>query len=331
MSDKVFLITGGAGFVGHHFVEHFWKNYDHPRIKIIDRLNYSGSLNRLRDIQLYPKMDVEVFTTDFTRPLGENLLSEFADVTHVLHLGAESHVDRSIENPLPFLEANIIGTYHMLEAVMKLKQAPVFYYFSTDEVFGPCYKGQQPYKEDDRFKPSNPYAASKGAGEMLCMAYRNTYQMPIVITRSMNIIGERQHPEKFIPLCINKIREGKFIDIHSDSLKKTAGSRQYIHARNVADGYRFLIDSETRTGEFHIVGEREVSNVEVAEQIAKILGKPLYYRMTDFHSSRPGHDLRYALDGSKMERFGWAPPKTFEESLQKTVEWYLENPMWLVE
>ncbi len=205
---------------------------------------------------------------------------------------------------------------------------------NTDEVFGPAPEGVN-YVENDRHNPSNPYAATKSGAEMLVKAYRNSYKLPCVITRSMNIIGERQHPEKFIPMCINKILAEENVIIHANANKTKAGTRFYIHARNVADGYLHLIKT-AEVGEkkvigedFHITGEREISNLEIAQEIAKILGKKLKYEMVDFHSSRPGHDLRYALDGSKMERYGWAPPKTFEESLKKLVKWSIKNKQWL--
>jgi len=319
------LITGGCGFVGHHFVEHFLKNTD-AHIVILDRLNYSGSVDRLRDINAFDEDRVTLLTADFTLPLEENLAEEVGELDYIFHLGAESHVDNSIVEPLKFVRANVEGTAHMLEFARKQKNLKCFYYFSTDEVFGSIEEGWS--EIGDPHYPSNPYAASKSGGEMLIHAYKRTYGLPCVITRSMNIFGERQHPEKFIPLVVRKAINGETVQIHAHPDKKKAGSRFYIHARNVADGYLHLIKNEIHDGEFHITGEKEVDNLELALMIAKFVSKPLKYEMVDFHSSRPGHDLRYALSPKSMQAVGWEVPATFEESMKRTIEWTLERPEW---
>ena len=212
------------------------------------------------------------------------------------------------------------------------------YIFSgnTDEVNGtaPFYHN---YSEGDRLNPGNPYSASKASQEMICRAYSNTYKLPIIITRTMNVFGERQHPEKFIPSTIRKVLNGETVIIHADPTKTKSGSRFYIHARNVAKAVHFLLENvnewldkiDASSGVFNIVGEKELSNLEVAQFIAKVLNKELKYEMVDFHSSRPGHDLRYALDGKKMYLLGWRLPKSLEESLTKTIQWYLNHPRWL--
>ena len=201
--------------------------------------------------------------------------------------------------------------------------------FSTDECFGPAKEGVY-YKEWDRHMPSNPYAATKSAAEDLCIAYENTYKLPVIITKSMNIFGERQHPEKFIPMCINKVLNNEEMSIHSDSTRKISGTRHWIHARNVADAVMFLMESRnTKIGDkYNIVGD-EISNLDIAQLVADIIGKPLKYKMVDFHSSRPGHDLRYAMNGSKMSRMGWQLPMDTYESLKKTIRWTLNNQRWL--
>lgn len=325
MSKKI-LITGGAGFVGHHFVEHFLKNTDY-HIVILDRLNYSGSIDRLRDINCYNDDRITLLTADFTNPIEENLAKEIGEVEYILHLGAESHVDNSIQDPIRFIKANVEGTGHVLNFARTLPNLKCFYYFSTDEVFGSKDEGFS--EVGDPHYPSNPYAAAKSGGEMLIHAYRRSYGLPCVITRSMNIYGERQHAEKFIPMCINKILNGETISIHSHPNKEKAGSRFYIHARNVADGYLHLINNQIHDGEYHITGVKEVDNLELALLIGKTLGKEVKYEMVDFHSSRPGHDLRYALSPKSMVAVGWEHPKSFEESLADTVRWTLENDKWL--
>lgn len=319
------LITGGAGFVGHHFVEHFLKNTDWEII-VFDRLNYSGSLDRLRDIDAYDDKRVKTLTADFTHPLEGNLAKECADVDYILHLGAESHVDNSITDPIRFVRANVEGTANMLEFARTIPGLKCFYYFSTDEVFGSKDVGMS--EVGDPHYPSNTYAATKSGGEMLCHAFKRTWNLPIVITRSMNIIGERQHSEKYIPKVIDAVMTSKTLAIHAHPDKTKAGSRFYIHARNVADGYLHLIKNEIHDGEFHITGEQEVDNLELAQMIADIIGKDLHYELVDFHSSRPGHDLRYALSPKSMEAIGWSTPLTFADSLKKTIEWTLQHPEW---
>ncbi len=330
------LITGGAGFVGHHFVEHFLKSTE-ADIVVLDKLTYASSgFDRLRDIQVFDAQKVLILGADFARPLPGGIVREIGDVDYILHLGAESHVDNSISNPEPFVESNVMGTMRMLNFARTLHKRGAlraFFYFGTDEVFGPA-PDNSAYREDDRHKPKNPYAASKSGGEMLVEAWRNTYGLPAVITRTMNIFGERQHPEKFIPKVINAVRSGSAISIHADQARTRAGSRFYIHARNVADAYLFLIQ-KIESGalivgeDFHITGEREIDNLALAKMIAGIVGGELHYEMVDFHSSRPGHDLRYALDGSKIAKLGWHVPKTFEYGLEKTVRWFMANDRWL--
>lgn len=322
------LITGGCGFVGHHLVEHILKSTDW-NVVVMDKLSYaSNGLERLRDIQVFDDRRVHIMTSDFSIPVSEGMLQELGHVDYIFHLGAETHVDRSIDDPEPFVTANVTGTMHMLNLARKLPGLKRFFYFSTDEVFGPAGPGVA-YKEWDRYNSGNPYAAAKAGGEELCLAYGNTYKLPVVITHCMNIFGERQHPEKFIPKVIRAAQSGEKIFIHSDPTKKVPGSRFWIHARNVAAAVAFLVENGQVQDKYNIVGEKEVNNLDIALFIAKTLGKPLNYELVDFHSSRPGHDLRYALDGAKMHRLGWRLPRTFEQSLKKTILWTLENPKWL--
>jgi dTDP-glucose 4,6-dehydratase len=201
------------------------------------------------------------------------------------------------------------------------------------------------FSEKCPHNPKNPYAASKSAAEMMVMSFANTYKLPCIITRQMNIFGERQHPEKFIPLCISAAIKGVEVSVHATPDKKQAGMRHYIHARNVADAHSFLLKEQPWLSKqtfphdvesYHIVGEIELDNLTLANTISEIVQSLDKYScglkpvMVDFHSSRPGHDLRYALDGSKMKGLGWVPPKTFYQSLQKTIEWSLSNRQWLV-
>ena len=325
------IITGGCGFIGHHFVEHVFKNTDWE-IVIFDKLSYaSNGFERLRDTDTLNNNRVKVFTNDLTNPLPEGIIKEIGlNVDYIVHMAAETHVDNSIKDPKLFIDNNIYSTLNMLEYAKKLPNLKMFFYFSTDEVFGPAL-GDTLFKEWDRHKPTNPYSASKSAAEQICIAYENTYKTPLMIVNVMNAFGERQHVEKFIPLCVKKIINNEKIYIHSYPDKKTSGTRFYIHARNIADAVLFLIKNGTIGEKYNISGEREVSNLEMAQMIARFMNKEFDYELIDFHSTRPGHDLRYGLDGSKLFEMGFKLPINFEESLRKTVEWTLENQKWLEE
>ncbi|MHA1305429.1 MAG: dTDP-glucose 4,6-dehydratase [Candidatus Heimdallarchaeaceae archaeon] len=331
------VITGGAGFVGSHIVEHFLKETDWDII-VLDKLTYASSgFDRLKDIDCFDNKRVHIFTADLNEPISEGVRKEIGEVDYIVNLASESHVDNSIADPVNFVKNNINLVLNMLEWARTFKTLKKFIQFSTDEVYGTAPEGRD-YKEGNRFNPGNPYSASKAAQECLAMAYKNTYGVPVVITNTMNVIGERQHPEKFVPLCIRKILNGETITIHANKDKTKAGTRFYIHARNVAKAIHFILglDEEmdkidAEKGKFNIVGEKEISNLELAQMIAKHLGKELKYEMVDFHSSRPGHDLRYSLDGSKLKELGFEFPKTLEESLFKTIDWTIkpENRKWL--
>ena len=325
------LITGGCGFIGHHFVEHIYKNTDWDII-IIDRLSYaSNGFERLRDTETLNDNRIKVFTCDLILPLSEGIIKEIGEVDYIVHMAAETHVDNSIKTPELFLDNNIKSTFNLLEyARNHLPNLKTFFYFSTDEVFGPAL-GDTLYKEWDRHKPTNPYSASKSAAEQICIAYENTYKTPLMIVNVMNAFGERQHVEKFIPLCMKKLLNNEKIYIHSYPDKKTAGTRFYIHGRNIAAAVLFLIKNGEIGEKYNISGEKEVGNLEMAQYIAKFMNKELDYEMVDFHSDRPGHDLRYGLDGSKLFDMGFKLPLNFEESLRKTVEWTLDNQKWLEE
>jgi dTDP-glucose 4,6-dehydratase len=331
-NKKKLLLTGGAGFVGHHVVEGVLKKTDWD-IVILDRLDISGNLERLTDIDIWEeqKHRVKFVWWDLKSPLNGFIKSDIGeDVNYIWHLAASSHVDRSIEDPMSFVMDNVVGTCNLLLFAKELKKLERFIYFSTDEVFGPAPEGVD-YKEWDRYRTGNPYAATKAGAEELCISFQNTYRMPILITHTMNVFGQRQHPEKFIPMTIKKVIDEDVVTIHANKDKTKSGSRYYIHARNVCDALLFLNEKGEEGDKYNITGEREVSNLDLARIIAKVIGKPLQYEMVDFHSSRPGHDLRYALDGSKMKEMGWELPKDFVESMEDTIEWYLKsgNERWL--
>ena len=333
MSERL-LITGGAGFIGHHVIEVLLRDTDYE-IVILDRLDISGNLNRVKEVldqnPRWPSR-VNFLWHDLKAPINEVLAKQIGEIEYILHLAAGSHVDRSIEYPMEFIMDNVVGTANLLDfARLYAKDTlKLLLYFSTDEVFGSAPAGVN-YKEWDRYNSGNPYSASKAGAEELCLAYCNTYRLPIIITHTMNVFGTRQHPEKFIPLVIKKDRDGEIVTIHSNSQKTQAGSRFYINTEDVASAIKFLIKEHKIGDKYNIVGEREIDNLQLAKIIAKLMGKELKYEMVDFHSSRPGHDLRYALCGEKMKDLGWIPEKKLEERLSEVVRWTLENSdRWLL-
>ena len=329
MTKKI-MVTGGAGFIGHHLVEHLLKNTDWD-ITVVDRLTYASSgLDRLRDIKAFDDRRVHIFTADFTHEFGSGLRSELGEPDYLVHLAAETHVDNSIEDPWPFIQANVVGTYRILQWARGLSRLEKMIYFSTDEIFGPASDGVL-HAEWDNYNSTNPYSATKAGGEELCLAWANTYKVPVLVTHCMNAFGERQHPEKFIPMVIRRTLSGEKIYIHANPEKTRSGSRFYIHCRNIASAIQFLLDKGVARDKYNVVGEREISNLDMVKMIGEFLDRDQDYELVDFHSSRPGHDLRYALDGAKMREMGWSIPVDFAHSLEATVRWIADpmNQKWL--
>ena len=341
--SKTICVTGGAGFIAHHAIETILNTTDW-NIVTIDRLDFSGNFNRLQNIlENNPeKKRVKVVYHDLRAPINpqtNQFLKEFGEINYVAHMAAACHVDRSIDYPMEFVMDNVVGTCNILDWARELDSLERFIYFSTDEVFGPAPEGVK-YKEWDRYNSSSPYSASKAGGEELAVAYQNTYKMPIYISHTMNVFGERQHPEKYIPMCIKRVRDDEVITVHSNPEKTKAGSRHYIHAQDASSAMIFLmsknIDIETQDSfgvakniKFNIVGPNEIDNLTLANKIAECQGKSAKTEMVNFHASRPGHDLRYSLDNSLMESLGWKPTKTFDERIQQVSDWYLQNKEWL--
>jgi dTDP-glucose 4,6-dehydratase len=325
------LITGGCGFLGHHVVEHFLKETDWD-VVVVDMLTYASSgFDRLRDVKAYDDKRVTLVGWDISEEPPEGVVREIGNVDYIVHLAAETHVDNSIVDPFPFVKSNVMGTYRILNLAKDMTDLKMILNFSTDEVFGPAPQGVF-YQEHDMFNPTNPYAATKAGavflGEAMRHSWQKTYHLPVVTTFTMNIFGERQHPEKFIPKCINASRHQLHLPIHSDATKSISGSRCWIHARNVASAVHFLLDNAEVGQRYNIVGE-EKTNLDIAEIIADEVGKSPEIEMVDFHTQRPGHDLRYALDGSKLRDMGWKPPVDLDGSLRKVVRWSLLNRQWL--
>ncbi|HEU4413653.1 MAG TPA: NAD-dependent epimerase/dehydratase family protein [Candidatus Angelobacter sp.] len=339
--DKI-VCTGAAGFAGAHIVSHLMANTDWDIIAL-DRLSYAGSLERLSQWQGNSRLKF-VFH-DFRATYPASVLKAMEGARYFIHNGAETHVERSIQDPEPFVMSNVLGTMTTLQAARALG-VDHFIYVSTDEVHGPAPKGVD-FTEESPVRPSNPYSASKAGGEALAFAWWKCYRLPVTCTRTMNLIGETQHPEKFVPLCIKKILRDEKVIIHgiNDGAGRwTIGARKWIHARNQADALLYLLKLQAKEGTtraaagsthgetFHIAGE-ERSNLEIAQFIAKTLNKKLNYETVDVYVDRPGHDLRYSLSDEKIKALGWKAPMAFEESLRRCVEWSVrpENASWLEE
>lgn len=335
MQKTRILLTGATGFIGSHFVEAILKETDWD-VVMLDGLTYAGNPTRLKEIDVWDqeKHRTKFVWWDLKSPLTFSTEKEIGEVDYVLHLAAESSVDKSIQNPYGAVMGNVIGTVNLLDWA-RLHPVKKFIYFSTDEVYGPIDEGT--WDESARHAPGNPYSASKAAAEDVCLAYANTYKLPIVITNTMNVIGERQHPEKYVPMVIKKVLDGEKVTIHATPDLLKAGSRFYIHARNAFEAIKFILLETEETikvkdpavGRFNIVGDEELDNLTLAQKIAGIVGKELIYEMVDFHSSRPGHDTRYGLNGNKLKNLGFTYPKSFDETLNKVVGWYLKNQEWL--
>lgn len=326
------LITGTAGFVGHYVVDKIIKETDWEIVGL-ERLSYSGNLNRLSHIDTKGRyMSIH---HNLQSPIGDMLQKQIGQVDYIIHIGANSHVDRSIEDPLSFVMDNVVGTCNILNFARTLPDLKCFLYFSTDEVFGPAPDGVK-YDEYDRYNSTNPYSATKAGGEELAVAFRNTYGVPVVVTHTMNVFGDRQHPEKYIPKCIRFVNNGETIQIHSDETLTVPGSRHYIHGEDVADGVLFIlknlvpskVSKSDACPKYNLVGPEEVNNLELAQMIADVMNKPLKYELVNFHSSRPGHDLRYAISGDRLAKAGWVPKASLRQRISEVVEWTLDNKMW---
>lgn len=344
------LLSGAGGFVGSHALRHLLANTEDEIVCPVT-FTHKGLSDRIRlamDDMPDAAHRVKVVRCDLATPISVVTDAAFGSIDYVLNFASESHVDRSITHPAPFIQNNVALMCNLLDwARVRGDSLKAFVQVSTDEVYGPAPAGYAHREWQDLHLPSNPYSASKAAQESIAYSYWRTYDLPIVLTNTMNIIGETQDHEKFVPLVMKKVLTGERLTIHA-SKNGQPGSRFYLHARNQADGVlyalRYVMEShEYDPGKeslryshggatpyrFHIVGEREVDNLTMAKMIADIIGRGLAYELDTSDSARPGHDLRYALDGSKMASIGWKPPVPLDESLRRTIEWTLSHPEWL--
>ncbi len=317
------LITGAAGFIGSHFARYFAEKYPDWELLAIESLNYAGSLDRVADL----RGRLRILLHDIRAPFTDFLIRNLGDLDYVIHVAAETHVDKSLMDPLPFVQANVLGTFHVLE-YCRLHQTRLRLGFliSTDEVYGPAPPGVD-HHEGEPHRPSNPYAATKAAAEDLWFAWERSMGLPTIITNTMNNIGEMQHPEKFVPKIMRAIIRGEPITVHGSP--DEPGARKYLYARDHAGAIDFLLTHGQRGERYNVVGREEVSNLEMVRRVERIMGKEAKIKFVDFHATRPGHDRRYSLSDTKMKQLGWEPPTSFDEALERVVRWTLAHPEWM--
>jgi len=327
------MITGGAGFIGSHLVRLFVNKYPDYRIINLDALTYAGNLENLGDIEDFPNYIFEL--GDITREEQvERLFNTYA-IDAVIHLAAESHVDRSITDPLAFVKTNVMGTCILLNVCRKhwngRWENKLFYHVSTDEVYGSL--GTEGYfTETTPYDPRSPYSASKASSDHLVMAYHHTYGLPVIVSNCSNNYGSHHFPEKLIPLMINNIKNNRPLPVYG----KGENVRDWLYVDDHARAID-LIFHQGRIGEkYNIGGFNEWKNIDIVNLLCQIMDKKLgrtpgeSAKLIRFVKDRPGHDLRYAIDATKLNKeLGWKPSLRFEEGLEKTVDWYLNNEQWI--
>lgn len=327
------LVTGGAGFIGSHVVRRLVKNYPNYTIYNLDKLTYAGNLENLKDIDQLPNYKFikgDIVDENFINDLFKNV-----QFNGVVHLAAESHVDRSIEDPLAFVRTNVIGTVNLLNAAKNSWKDDyinkLFYHISTDEVYGSLgHEGL--FIETTSYAPNSPYSASKASSDHFVRAYGETYGLPFVISNCSNNYGPYHFPEKLIPLFINNIIEKESLPVYGDG-KYT---RDWLYVEDHARAIDLVFHKGKNHETYNIGGFNEWQNIDLVKLLCKVMDKKLNRSegqsegLITYVKDRPGHDLRYAIDASKINsELGWEPSVTFEEGLEKTVDWYLDNSEWL--
>jgi dTDP-glucose 4,6-dehydratase len=350
---KRILLTGAGGFIGFHCLKYFLDNTDWF-VVCLDSFKHKGRYSRLSEINLDQEQQnrVEIFKHDLTVPIDEALENKIlakkispngevysSEIDMIINMASDSAVERSLSDPGQCWKNNCDLIYNMLEFSRRVKPR-VFFQVSTDEVYGDCPENYC-HPEWDVIIPSNPYSASKAAQEALAISYFRTFDVPLVITNTMNTIGTCQDKEKFLPKVIWKIATNQTMEIYADKAidkdEVKIGTRFYLHAENHADVFLFLANKPVslfkngalKPDRYNVVGDIELNNLELAQLIAKIMGKELKYELVFSDKIRPGYDKRYALNGSKLKDMGWKPPVDFLEGLEKIVKWTLDHPWWI--
>jgi len=330
---KTILITGGAGFIGSHVVRLFVNKYPDVQIVNLDKLTYAGNLENLKDIEGKPNYTFE--KGDIVDASYINELFVRYNFDGVIHLAAESHVDRSISNPLEFIQTNIVGTFNLLHAAKNLwngnMENKLFYHISTDEVYGSL--GSEGYfLETTPYDPQSPYSSSKASSDHFVRAYGNTYGLPFIISNCSNNYGENQFPEKLIPLFINNIRNNKPLPVYGDGMF----TRDWLYVVDHAKAIDVIFHNGKVADTYNIGGFNEWTNIDLIKLLCRIMDNKLdresgtSEQLITFVKDRPGHDKRYAIDASKINKeLGWEPSLQFAEGLEKTIDWYLNNQDWL--
>ncbi len=309
------LVTGGSGFIGSNFIRHMLEKYPGYRIINFDKLTYAGNPDNLKDIENNP--NYSFVRGDICDMEVVNEVMQHVD--HVVHFAAESHVDRSIEDGSVFVKTNVLGTYSLLESVLK-HGINRFVHVSTDEVYGSITEGS--FKETDMLVPSSPYSSSKAGSDLLAQSYYITHNLPVIITRCTNNYGPYQYPEKLIPLFVTNLLENKKVPVYGTG----QNIRDWIYVLDHCKAVDFVLHNGNVGEIYNIGGGSEKTNLEISEMIIEIVGSDK--SMIEYVKDRPGHDLRYSLDCSKLRGLGWAPEYDFAEALEKTVRWYIENRWW---
>jgi dTDP-glucose 4,6-dehydratase len=327
------LITGGAGFIGSHVVRLFVNSYPQKNIICYDKLTYAGNLENIKDIEHKP--NYTFIKGDVCNSELLQFIFERYKIDTVIHLAAESHVDRSIINPMDFIQTNIVGTVTLLNTAKHFWQnnydGKLFYHISTDEVYGSL--GLTGYfTETTPYRPNSPYSASKASSDHLVRAYHHTYGLPIIISNCSNNYGPYQFPEKLIPLMINNIKNNKPLPVYG----KGENVRDWLYVEDHAKAIKLIFEKGKIGETYNIGGENEWRNIDLVRKLCQIMDKKLNRpagtseKLITFVKDRAGHDLRYAIDCSKIKReLGWQPEVSFEQGLEITVDWYLQNEEWL--